>query len=105
MATQITPIKGKATEEQIKKLKSEVEGKLFEIHADGYYGYLKMPNRSVMSMATIPGTSLVRKTEIILQNCWLTGDEEIQERDDLFYGLGMQIDKLIEAKEASVKKL
>ena len=50
-------------------------------------------------------TDPLRYNEIILKDCWLAGDEEIQTNNGLFLSVSAQLPKLIEIKEAELVKL
>jgi len=43
--------------------------------------------------------------EIIINNCWLGGDDAIRTDDTLFLSIGGQIAQMIEVKQAQLKKL
>ncbi|MEE3483267.1 MAG: hypothetical protein VZQ98_02955 [Bacteroidales bacterium] len=95
----------KATEEQIRQWK-EKHGDVYEITVDGRRCYLRKPNRRELSYASVAGKSdPMRFNEIILNQCWLEGDEEIKTDDSLFLGVSAQIATLVEVKEAEIKKL
>jgi hypothetical protein len=74
--------------------------------ADGKVGYCRKPNRDEVSyaMTLISGDPLAYH-ETILRATWLGGDEEIVEDKSYLYGLGGQLDKLLEAKKVEVEKL
>lgn len=73
---------------------------------DEKVAYLKKPDRRVLSVATIAGKNDPMKyNEIILNNCWLEGDEEIKTDDAYFLGVSAKLADLVEIKEAELKKL
>ena len=47
----------------------------------------------------------MKYNEILLNNCWIAGDEEIKKDDALFLGVSAKLADLIEVKEAELKKL
>ena len=47
----------------------------------------------------------MKYNEILLNNCWLAGDEEIKTDDALFLGVSTKLGELVEVKEAELKKL
>lgn len=101
--------KGQVTgpsKEQVEAWKREF-GDVFRLDVDGGYTcYLKKPTRRIYSMALSQGQkSPMRFNEIIINNCWITGDEQIREEDDLFYAACGQIDVLIPEVAADIKKL
>ncbi|TCI93677.1 hypothetical protein [Tenacibaculum sp. M341] len=92
------------TQEQINNWKQQ-HGDVFEISVDEAKGYLKKPDRKTLSYAmTNAQTNPLGFAEVIMENCWLGGDEEIKVNDGYFLAAAGQIDKLIEIKEAELKK-
>lgn len=76
------------------------------VEVDGRRCYLKRPTRKTLSAAAVVGTKdPLKYNEIVLKNCWLNGDEEIQGDDALFLGVSGQLAEIIEVAEASIKKL
>ena len=68
--------------------------------------YLKRPSRQALSAAAVVGKNDPMKyNEILLNNCWLDGDEEIKTDDSLFLGVSAKLGELVEVKEAELKKL
>jgi len=43
--------------------------------------------------------------EIVLNNCWISGDETIKTNDELFFAVVAKLNALIEVKSAEIKKL
>lgn len=77
---------------------------LREIEVTTVKGYLKTPNRKVISMATaVGGKDPIRFGELILENCWLGGDERIKTDDGLFLAANAILGNLIKIKTASLK--
>ena len=94
-----------ATPEQIAQWKSK-HGDVFKISVDGRNAYLKKPDRNTLSMASAVGTKdPMQFNEIILKNCWLEGDVEIQTNDELFLAASSILEQLIVIKEATLEKL
>ena len=94
----------KITKDQIESWKKQ-HGTVFQVSVDGKEGYLKKPDRKTLSYAmTNAQTNPLGFAEVILENCWLGGDEVIKTDDSLFFAAAGQIDKLIEIKEAELKK-
>ena len=58
-----------------------------------------------MIMSTTGSPQYIRAGEVILRNCWVDGDKEILERDDLLIAAAMKAYELIEIKEATLKKI
>lgn len=81
-------------------------GEVFMVEVDGKVAYLKKPDRKTISAATVVGQNdPIRFSEILLQNCWIEGDEQIKTDNELFFGVSAQLGQLMQAKEASLKKL
>lgn len=94
-----------ATKEQIKAWK-EAHGDVYQITVDGRSCYLRKPKRKELSYASMAGKNDPLKfNEVILNQCWLGGDEEIKTDDELFLGVSAQIATIVEVKEAEIKKL
>ncbi len=91
--------------EQIEEWKKK-HGDVFCVTVDGKTAYLKKPDRKTLSAAAVLGKSDPMKyNEVMLNNCWLGGDEEIKTDDALFLGVSSKLSELIEIKEAEIKKL
>lgn len=94
-----------ATAEQIEQWKKQYR-EVYQVTVDGKVCYLRKPNRKELSYASVAGKSDPMKfNEVILNQCWLAGDEEIKTDDSLFLGVSAQIAQLVEVKEAELKKL
>lgn len=93
------------TKEQIEKWKKE-HGDVFELTVGEKKAYLKSPNRQILGYASVEAASdPFRFNEIILENCWLGGDESIKTDEKDFMAACRQLDKIIEVRESSIKKL
>ena len=58
--------------------------------------FLKKPNRNVMAAAlSFAESNPIRSNEILLEGCWLEGDERIKTDDDMFLSAQMLLQKLI----------
>ena len=67
--------------------------------------YLKPVTRTALSMATaVAGSDSYKFNEIVMRECWLEGDMEIQTDDALFLNAMRFIDSLIEFKQGEIKK-
>jgi len=98
-------LKGVATPEQIQTWKN-LHGDVFVIEVEGRVGYLKRPDRSTMSAAiSIGEKDPMRFNEIMLENCWLGGDEAIKTEDRYFLAVIPQLDVLVDFGVATLKKL
>lgn len=92
-------------EEKIAEWK-KAYGEVFQVEVDGHVAYLKKPTRKALSAAAVIGkTDPMKYNEILLNNCWIEGNEAIKTDDSLFLGISAQLAELIEIKEATLKKL
>ena len=92
-------------QEQIDAWKKQ-HGDIYAIKVDGKTAYLKKPDRKTLSFASVAGQKDPMKfNEIILENCFIGGDEEIKKDDSLFLAASAKIVELIEVKEAELVKL
>lgn len=81
-------------------------GDVFQVEVDGHVAYLKKPDRRALGAASVIGkTDPIKYNEVLLNNCWLEGDEVIKKDDALFLGVSAQLAEIIEIKEATLKKL
>lgn len=98
-------LKGQATDDQIAEWKKQ-HGQVSGIIVDGHIGYLKPVTRKILSMASSVGAKdPMQFNELILNNCWLGGSEEIKTNDTLFLSAGAKLAEFIELKEAELVKL
>lgn len=82
----------------------ELKASMLKIEATTVRAYLKKPSRKVISMATaVGGKDPIRFGELILENCWLGGDEQIKTNDDLFLAANAILGNLIKIKTATLK--
>jgi len=82
----------------------ELKANMLKIEATIVRAYLKKPSRKVISMATaVGGKDPIRFGELILENCWLGGDEHIKTNDDLFLAANAILGNLIKIKTATLK--
>jgi hypothetical protein len=96
----------KATEKQIAEWKKANPNGIFELTVGDKSAYLKKPDRKVISMATSLGsTDPVHIAELIMDACWLGGDEEIRKDDDYFMSAMNKLQDMVDLKEADLKKI
>jgi hypothetical protein len=96
---------GQATPEQIEAWKKKY-GKLYGIKVDGHICYLKKPDRKTLSYASVAGAKDPLKfNEVMLNNCWVGGSDEIKTDDEMFLGVSGKISELINVKEAELVNL
>ncbi len=100
-----TTLTGQATDEQLQAWKKQY-GDVFAIKVDGHIAYFRKPDRKILSYATVAGSKdPIKFNEILIQNCFIGGSEEIKTNDDLFLSASARIAELIQIKEAELVKL
>jgi len=93
------------TKEQIQEWKNQYKD-IFVISVEDKKVYLRTPDRKTLSYAsTLATKDPLRFNEVILENCWLGGDEEIKTNDELFLAVSSKLPDLIQIKEATLEKL
>ena len=96
---------GQATEKQIAEWKKQY-GEVFYVQCDGHIAYLKRPSRKALSYASIAGKENPLKfNELLLNDCWIGGSEEVKTNDSLFLGVSAKLAELVEIKTAELGKL
>jgi hypothetical protein len=65
--------------------------------------YLKPVDRTLMS-AVLSTTDRVQQKEMVLQACWLAGDERIKTDDELFFSAMTILDGMLTFRMAELKK-
>lgn len=95
---------GQATEEQVSMWKN-LHRKVFQIKACGSVGYFKKPSRQVLAAAQAAVDQPIRFAEIIIENCFIGGDESIKTDDEKFLSVSQQCATLLEIEESSIKEL
>lgn len=86
-------------------------GAKFELEIEGKKAYLKSISRPVMEQAlglimpTSGAPRLITAGELILNSCWVGGDEDIKKDESLMIEACLKAVELIERKESSLKKL
>lgn len=83
----------------------------FTLEIDGYSCQLRKPSRQILGQAmgmVIPVNGQVpdvtRAGEWILRNCWISGDQEILEDEDLLLGASMTAMEMTKIKAGTIKK-
>ena len=93
------------TNEQIQEWKKQYKD-IFVISVEDKKVYLRTPDRKTLSYAsTLATKDPLKFNEVILNNCWLGGDEEIKTNDELFLAVSSKLPDLIQIKEATLEKL
>jgi len=97
------------TADQLKDWKKKYgDDKIFEIVVDDKKAILHKPTRKDLSFAMAGSSQAkdsIKLAEILLNQCWIDGDNEIKENDDYFFGAVHKLEVLSETKEAEIKKL
>ena len=93
----------KVTKEQIKEWK-EKHGELFQITVEDKSCILRKPNRKDLSYAGVVKDP-IKMSEVLLNNLWVAGDEDIKTDDTLFMAVVNKMDEVLKVKEAEIKKL
>lgn len=73
-----------------------------------FSGYFKKIGRQTMSFASKMsngGQDFIKFIESLVEACWLEGDKEIKENDDLFYAAGNKLNETIKNVEADMEEL
>ncbi len=95
----------KVSKEQIAQWKAQY-GNVYRITVADKVAYLKSPDRKTMSYASsVIAKDPIKFNEILLKQCWIDGDAEIQTDDALFLGVSAQLAEIIEIAEAKLEKL
>ena len=93
----------KYTKQQIEEWKAK-HGELFEITVEGKSCVLHRPTRRDLSYVSVL-TDPIKMTEVMLNQLWVAGDEEIKTQDDLFLAASQKMQEVLEVKAAEIKKL
>ncbi|MBO7441251.1 MAG: hypothetical protein J6U21_16385 [Bacteroidales bacterium] len=93
-----------ATEKQIADWKKK-HGEVYKVTVDGKSCYLHKPDRKTLAYVSTAKDNPIRMSELMLNNCWIDGDEEIKTDDALFLGVVQQMGTLISIKQAELVKL
>ncbi|MFR9545352.1 MAG: hypothetical protein SNJ29_07215 [Rikenellaceae bacterium] len=93
------------TQSQIDSWKKS-HGEVFCVEVEDKKCYLKRPSRKALGAAAVlSGGDSIKYNEVILNNCWLGGDEEFKTEDAYFLGISQTLAELIEVKKATLKKV
>lgn len=81
-------------------------GSVFELKVEDKIAFLRTPDRKTMSYAaTVVSNNPIKFNEILLNGCWLAGDEEIRTSDAYFLSVMSKMADLFEVKESTLVKL
>lgn len=93
------------TKEKIQEWKKQY-GDVYVLNIEDKKAYLHTPDRQTLSYAsTLATKDPLKFNEVVLNNCWLGGDEEIKTDDTLFLAASSKLPDLIQIKEATLEKL
>jgi len=94
-----------ATDEQIAAWKA-AHGDIFRLSSEKYgkSAYFRKPTRKEMGYINMNKDGL-KFNEALLKACYLAGDKDIQENDDIFMGLGESILGLLTFDNVKLEKL
>lgn len=100
--------KHEVTQKDIDKWKEE-KGEVFEMEfEDGKHFYLHLPNRitTKLVMECMARSAVMDAADVVVKNCWLKGDQEIKDDIGKYHiTIAKQVEKILEVKDASLKKL
>lgn len=91
------------TDEEIKGWK-EKHGELYQVSVEGYSCILHKPTRKDLSYISSVKDP-IKMSELLLEQTWVAGDEEIKTNDELFMSVVSKMDEIVKFKEAELKKL
>lgn len=92
-------------QKQIDELKAKNPGKrLYLIEVDGKSCILRTPTRQDLSYAAVVKDP-IKLNEVMINQLWVDGDEEIKTDDDLFMAVCAKLEDILRIKEATIKKL
>ena len=78
---------------------------VFELQVGDKKAYLRKPDRAIVAMSRTMGDGdYIKINELLLDGCWLEGDEEIRRDDDYFLAAIPVLQHLMEEKAVSLKK-
>lgn len=102
-AEELAAEKAEAEAMKTKYTKSAPNG-VFLLKVGDAKAWLKNMDRRLVSMVAAAGSDPVEAAELILENCWLEGDERIKTDDEYFLEAITQIQALRTSKIGSIKK-
>jgi hypothetical protein len=93
------------TQAQIENWKKQ-HGDVYKYTAKEKSCFLKRPDRKILSYAnTVAGNDPMKFNEILLENCFIGGDEEIKTNDAYFMGVSSKLGELIQIEVGELEKL
>lgn len=95
----------KIDEKRIAELKAKYAGReLYQITVEDRSCILRSPTRQDLSYASVVKDP-VKLSEVLLNQLWVDGDEEIKTDDSLFMAVSAKMEDVLKVKEAEIKKL
>ncbi len=95
----------KIDEKEIAGLKANYPGKdLFLVTVGDKGCVLHSPSRQDLSYASVVKDP-IKLNEVLLNQLWVAGDEEIKTDDSLFMAVCARMEDVLKIKEAEIKKL
>lgn len=93
----------KVTPEQIAEWKKK-HGRVYKYEVDGKVAYLRNVDRATYALAASKITSAgpAKFNDIVLENIWLGGDEEIRKEDGYYFGLIDFVEELMAKKKGTL---
>ena len=93
------------TTEQIAAWKAK-HGKVYKMEIDGKTVYLRKPTRKDLSAASaISNNNPMKFNEVLIDNCWLDGDEAFKNDVEFYLPLSQKFGEIIQVKEAELKEV
>ena len=96
----------KTTEEvQVEEWKKK-HGSVYKIEVDGKKCYLKNPTRQTVSYSmSLQERDPMESDMVLLKNCWISGDREIQDNLNLFLSIRPVLSDIFDLKKSTIVKL
>jgi hypothetical protein len=89
------------------KAKNKVE-KLYNITVEDKECIVKKPSRKAVQFAIAAsngGKDTIKMTEVLLNECWVAGDDCFKDDDAFFFAVGEKLGSLFETKQAEMGEL
>lgn len=97
---------GQATPEQIEAWKREYEFVYKYTSNDGRVAYFRNPTLQILDACkTLAGGSSMKFNELLMNNCWLGGDEELRKHDKYKMGIFEWLPDIIVKVEGQLERL
>jgi hypothetical protein len=92
------------TKTQIEQWKKQYGG-VYQYTSGELKCFLKRPDRKILAFVRETNDTPMKFNEALINNCWLSGDEELRTDDKYFLGLSAKIDEIIEVETGEMLKL